>query len=151
MIFVTVGTDEHDFSRLIKAMDVIGEKQRVVMQIGHSQTIPKHAEWFRFTEEKRLATLYRTAEVIVTHGGAGSIIRSLSQGKIPLVVPRRVRWNEHVNDHQADLARRLGKEGRVIVVENVANLKNALQKRLVRLGKKPALAEHIGRYLHALS
>ena len=129
MIFVTVGTDTHDFSRLVKAMDDIAQKRKVVMQIGHTQFRPQHAKWFSFESNAAIDVLYRDADIIVTHGGAGSIIRSLKEGKIPVVVPRLRMYGEHVNDHQRDLARSLSAKGKVVIVEDVATLAKSVRKR----------------------
>jgi len=127
MIFVTVGTDEHDFSRLVKKMDELPGKN--VMQIGHTKYEPKKAEWFRFEKNSVIEGLYKKADIIVTHGGAGSIIRSLKGGKVPIVVPRLKKHGEHLNDHQLDLARGLEGKGRVVLVEDVELLGKMIKRR----------------------
>ena len=149
MIFVTVGTDTHDFSRLVAEMDSIARKRRVVMQIGNTRYCPKHAKWFRFETNKKIAELYRRADTIVTHAGAGSIIRSLENNKTPIVVPRLKERREHINHHQLDLARGLGKQRRIILVENTSQLGAALKKPRPPAQRKPALAQYISRYLIA--
>lgn len=132
MIFVTVGTDTHDFSRLVQAMDEIARTRKVVIQTGHTRYRPRHAAWFAFEDEAAIEDLYRKADVIVTHAGAGSIIRSLSSGKVPVVVPRLRERGEHINDHQLDLARGLGSRGAVVAVEDVSALEKALTARKAR-------------------
>jgi len=122
MIYVTVGTDTHDFSRLVRKMDDIALRKDVVMQIGNTRYKPKHARWFHFEKNHVIDSLYKKAEVIVTHAGAGSIIRSLERGKVPVVVPRLQEWGEHINNHQLDLARGMEKKGMVILVEDVGKL-----------------------------
>jgi UDP-N-acetylglucosamine transferase subunit ALG13 len=129
MIYVTVGTDSHDFSRLVRAMDTAAFGEKVVMQIGNTEYEPKNAEWFRFEKNRVMESFYRKADVIVTHAGAGSIIRSLTNGKIPVVVPRLKEHGEHVNNHQLDIARALGKKGVVVLVEDLALLRKAIKTR----------------------
>lgn len=129
MIYVTVGTDTHDFSRLVRKMDEISLKREVIIQIGHTQYIPQHATWFRFEKNDAVDRLFKKADVIVTHAGAGSIIRCLTNGKIPVVVPRLRQFKEHVNDHQLDLARGLARRGKIILVEDVEDLENAIKVR----------------------
>ncbi len=130
MIYVTVGTDNHDFSRLIKEADSVAKKtkDKIIMQIGHTKHEPKNCEWFRFTSSERIENLYKTADIIITHGGAGSIINSLKYGKIPIVIPRLKKFDEHVNDHQLDLVRALEKRGKVVAIYNIKDLENGLEK-----------------------
>lgn len=150
MIFVTVGTDTHDFSRLVKAMDDVAKRKKVVMQIGNSRYEPKHAEWFRFESNERIEHLYRTASLIVTHGGAGSIIRSLKSGIVPFVVPRRKRWGEHINDHQQDLARAMHKRGQVVLVDNLNDLDHVLRVNRLQTRKRQDFVKKMEEYLQGL-
>ncbi|MBI4181502.1 MAG: beta-1,4-galactosyltransferase [Candidatus Aenigmarchaeota archaeon] len=147
MIFVTVGTDTHDFSRLLEAADAAARGRGTVMQTGHSRYQPRHARSFPFASNAEIALLYRKAKVIVTHAGAGSIIAALAEGKVPVVVPRRKALGEHVDDHQLDLARFLAAKGKVVLVEDVAALAGALKARSRRLRRDPRLVRALDRYL----
>lgn len=130
MIFVTVGTDNHDFSRLVKKADEIAKKRKykIVAQTGNTKYMPKNMEFFRFTSPEKLDYYYKKSETIITHGGAGSIINSLKHGKVPIVVPRLKKFNEHINDHQMELAIALQKRGKVVAVSNVQNLEKAISE-----------------------
>lgn len=121
MIFVTVGTDEHDFSRLIKKADSL-KGLDIVAQIGNTKYTPKNIKHFKFLEPSALETYYRKADVIITHGGAGSIINSLKNGKIPIVVPRLKKFDEHINDHQLQLAKSLQEKGKAVCVIDMNKL-----------------------------
>ncbi|WP_275485624.1 glycosyltransferase, partial [Oenococcus oeni] len=52
MIFVTVGTHEQPFDRLLREVDKLIEKkvitEKVIMQTGFSKYTPKNAEWKSF-------------------------------------------------------------------------------------------------------
>ena len=150
LIFVTVGTDQHDFSRLVRKMDEIARRKSVIMQIGWTKFEPRNAEWFRFESNKRIDELYRSADIIVTHGGAGSIIRSLKEGKVPVVVPRRADFGEHVNNHQLDLGRSLEKKREVALVEDVNEIKGKLKKRLIKKKPGAGLPERLAGYLKGI-
>jgi UDP-N-acetylglucosamine transferase subunit ALG13 len=56
------------------------------------------------------------AAVIVCHAGTGTLSHALRAGKVPVVMPRRKKYGEHVDDHQLELVRALALEGRVIPV-----------------------------------
>lgn len=150
MIFITVGTDTHDFSRLLEAADDAARGREVVMQTGHSRYRPRHARSFPFATNDEIARLYREAEVIVTHAGAGSIIASLAEGKVPIVVPRRKALGEHVDDHQLDLARFLAGRGKVVLVEDVRTLGGVLKARSRKPRKDPRLVRGLERYLREM-
>ncbi|MBN2918098.1 MAG: glycosyltransferase [Lactobacillus sp.] len=106
MIFVTVGTHEQPFNRLIKEVDRLvadGKiKEKVVIQTGFSTYIPEHCEWHKMMSFNEMQTAYQTARIIITHGGPSSFLEALQYGKVPIVVPRQVEFNEHINNHQVD-------------------------------------------------
>lgn len=136
MIFVTVGLHTQGFERLIKKIDEIARliEEEVVTQIGYSAHEPKNTKWFRFVDNKDIASLYEKARVVVTHGGAGCILTALSYGKPLIVVPRLKKFHEHVDDHQVQLAQELEKQGLLTVVYDVNDLVN-----LVRNARKICL------------
>ena len=131
MIFVTVGTHYQGFERLVKKMDEIAGKidDEVIMQIGYTKYEPKNAEWFRFLErEGDILELYKKADVIVAHAGAGTLLTALSFGKPVVVVPRLKKFGEHVDDQQLELAEALESMGEAIAVYDIKKLEDAIKK-----------------------
>jgi beta-1,4-N-acetylglucosaminyltransferase len=153
MMFVTVSG--LPFDRLVKKMDEISKKidEDVVMQTGKTRYVPKNAEWFRFESTERMEWLYKNSRVIITHAGAGSIIKSLSLGKMPIVVPRYKKFGEHVNDHQLDLTRFLERKGYITAVYEIEQLegkiKSAVSKRRMPSGRR-ALIEFLNKRVETL-
>lgn len=119
MIFVTVGMHHQGFDRLIKAMDELAGlvEEPVVMQIGSTKYEPVHAEWFRFAPQKQVDELCGSARVIVGHAGAGTVLSAFHYGRPVVIVPRRFPYQEHVDDHQLDLAQALSSQNKVILVD----------------------------------
>ena len=157
MIFVTVGTHYQGFERLIRKMDEIASKidDEVVMQIGFTQYEPKNAKWFRFLEnEEDILELYKKADIIVAHAGAGTLLTALSFGKPLVVVPRLKKFGEHVDDQQIELAEALKSMGLAIPVYDVEELENAIKKAIsmkaksVKRNKK--LVNFLKEYLRGL-
>lgn len=133
MIFVTVGTHEQSFNRLIKEIDsLVGQKkiiEPVFIQIGYSTYIPHNVEYKRFLDYEEMETKIDCARVIITHGGPASFLNVLSKGKVPVVVPRLKKFNEHVNDHQMNFARQLVKKGyNILIVENIEELSEKISQ-----------------------
>ncbi len=131
MIFVTVGTHYQGFERLIKKMDEIAGKidDEVIMQIGYTDYEPKNAKWLRFLErEEDILELYKKADVIVAHAGAGTLLTALSFGKPVVVVPRLKKFGEHIDDQQLELAEALESMGKAIAVYDIEKLEDAIKK-----------------------
>ena len=123
MIFVTVGTHEQQFNRLIKAVDdLVADgtiKDEVVIQKGFSDYEPKHCEAHKLISYKDMQKYYDEARVVITHGGPASFMAALERNKTPIVMPRLKKYDEHVNDHQDHFCREVEKRfGNIVVVEN---------------------------------
>ena len=127
MIYVTVGTMFLDFPRLIHAMDGVARDtgERVVMQVGLGKTIPAHCEHFGFKPHDEVLALQREARVIVCHAGIGSVMDALAARRPMVVVPRLKRHNEHMSDHQLDIAHAVQRRGWGLVVLEMADLPEA--------------------------
>ena len=126
MIFVTVGTNEAPFDRLVRAIDCLRADEEVVAQCGPSSHRPARAVSVDFLAFEDLVELVRRARIVVTHAGVGSTMVALANGKRPVVVPRLRRYGEAVDDHQLPFARRLAERGLVTLVEDPAGLPETL-------------------------
>lgn len=132
MIFVTVGTHEQQFNRLVAYVD--GMKQRgeiqedVVIQTGFSTYEPQSCQWAKTFPYQKMQQLVSDARIVITHGGPSSFFAPMMMGKIPVVVPRTKRLHEHVNDHQIRFCRRLKELGGIILLaEDEPQLKYILE------------------------
>ena len=131
MIFVTVGTHEQGFERLIEKVDDLVRdgkiKEDVVMQTGFTQYKPKYCKWQKLFPYSEMKEMMQKARIVITHGGPASFIMALQEGKTPIVVPRMAKYNEHVNDHQVDFSLAVNERYKnLIVVEDVENLGNII-------------------------
>lgn len=106
MIFVTVGTHEQSFERLVRKVDdlkrdkVINED--VIIQKGYTDYEPQYCKSYKLVNYNDMQKYLNTARIIITHGGPATFIAPLTIGKIPIVVPRQKIFNEHVNNHQKE-------------------------------------------------
>lgn len=131
MIFVTVGTHEQPFNRLLEEMDNLVKngdiKEEVIIQTGFSTYEPKYCKWQKLFPYNEMLKNVEDADLVITHGGPSSFIMPLQIGKIPIVVPRQKKYNEHVNDHQVEFSKAVAeRQGNIIVVENVKDLKKVI-------------------------
>ena len=127
MIFVTVGTHEQPFNRLVKAVNDLKMSGKITdsvfIQTGYSTYVPKACEYKDFISMNQMNEYMEKANIIITHGGPSSFIMALQHNKVPIVVPRLSKFNEHVNNHQLIFCNELFARGFSIkVVENIDDL-----------------------------
>ena len=81
MIFVTVGTHEQQFNRLVKKIDNLKKdgtfKDDVIIQIGFSTYEPKYCQWSKFISYQQMLENVKNARIVITHGGPSSFIMPL--------------------------------------------------------------------------
>lgn len=128
-----MGTHEQQFDRLARAMDVLVAdgtlSEPVFIQTGYCTYEPEHCGWERFVPAQEMRERMVAADVVVTHGGPSSFVEAMASGKVPVVVPRREEFGEHVNDHQATFVREVAeRRGGIVPVYDVANLPAAIEK-----------------------
>jgi beta-1,4-N-acetylglucosaminyltransferase len=127
MIFVSVGTNEARFDRLLRAVAELPLEEEIVVQHGHSARIERpNAEFVEFLSFEEMVATIRRARVVVTHAGVGSVMVALANGKCPVVVPRLKAFGEAVDDHQLQLGRRFAAAGLVTLVEEPDGVAAAL-------------------------
>ncbi len=131
MIFVTVGTHEQQFDRLVKYIDELKSSGKiaedVIIQTGYSSYEPLSCEWSKFFPYKQMEEHVKNARIVITHGGPSSFIAPLRIGKVPIVVPRQSEFGEHVNDHQLEFCEAVQKrQGNILLVKDIINLGNVI-------------------------
>lgn len=129
MIFVTAGTHEQPFDRLIKAIDDLKADgtltEEIIVQTGYSTYLPQHCVWKKMLPYSEMKQLVSDARIVVTHGGPSSFLMPIQLNKVPVVVPRMMRYGEHVNDHQVMFCREvLSRNNNFILVEDIGTLRD---------------------------
>jgi len=149
MIFVTVGMHPQGFERLVRAADELAGQisEPVVVQKGATIYEPVTAEYFDFTDEEEMARWISEARLVVSHGGAGSILSVLRAQKPLVVTPRLSRYGEHIDDHQGELAGALAADGRAFVVEALAE--GQLRKVIDQVGSLSGWSSPNGPVVHS--
>ena len=132
MIFVTVGTHEQPFNRLVKKVDDLvahgNIKEKVIIQTGFSTYNENHCEAHKMMSFDEMQQALKDARIVITHGGPSSFIEALQFGKVPIVVPRRQEYNEHVNDHQVDFTKLIEKRmNNIIPVYDIDQLSETIK------------------------
>lgn len=127
MIFVTVGTHQQPFARLLEGLEGL-DSQELVVQYGPASRAPRARHATPFMSFDEVARYMREARVVITHAGVGSILLAVRAGHVPVTVPRVRRYGEHVDDHQVQLALALQEKGTIRVVWKMDDLAAAVQE-----------------------
>ena len=127
MIFVTVGTYEAPFDRLLAAIDEIEVGEPLVVQCGHSHVRPRRAEVVDFMPFEVVEANARRCRTMVAHAGVGSVLVALRAGKRPILIPRMHVYGEAVDDHQLTFGRKLAAIGLAVLIEDPVDLAAALR------------------------
>jgi beta-1,4-N-acetylglucosaminyltransferase len=127
MILVIVGL-MYGFDRLVREIDRISTNisEDIIMQIGNTKYEPKNVKYYRFVTEDQINKLYNDARIIICHAGVGTILSSLLRNKLVIVVPRRMKYGEHVDDHQLEIAKELEKDGIIKAVYDIDKINQTL-------------------------
>ena len=132
MIFVTVGTHEQSFERLVRKIDELkinGKiEDEVIIQKGFTDYEPKSCTSYKLIGYEEMQKYIEEARIVITHGGPASFMAPLSLGKIPIVVPRLKEFGEHVNNHQMDFVKQLvERDNNIIPIYDIDDLENAIK------------------------
>ena len=132
MIFVTLGTQDKEFPRLIEEIDRLIEnktiKEEVIVQAGCTKYESKNLKIFDLISHDEFEKLVSECSLLITHGGVGSILTGIKRGKIVIAVPRLKKYKEHESDHQIQIINEFNKKGYIIGLKGVEDLESALKK-----------------------
>lgn len=130
MIFVALGTQKFQMNRLLKSLDNLIERNiitdNIFAQIGESDYIPKRYEYSPFMNKEKFEEKISECDILITHGGVGTIIAGLKKNKKVIVFPRLKKYGEHVDDHQLEIAKSFSQLNYVIECDEADELERAI-------------------------
>ena len=99
----------------------------VLIQRGYTTYVPQRASFFDFVPMSQATEYIRSARVVVSHAGIGTVILCRKY-RIPLIiVPRLRRFKEHNSDHQLEIAQAVAGFPGVKTVYDVSTLREAIE------------------------
>ncbi|HMM93425.1 glycosyltransferase [Phycicoccus sp.] len=116
-VVVTLGTmPRYGFRRAVERLvrilpDVASPDAEVMWQTGATDLTGLGITGSNQIPADELRTAIQEADLVIAHGGIGSALTALDAGKMPVMIPRRVEFDEHVDDHQALICTHLGSRG----------------------------------------
>lgn len=132
MIFVTLGSQDKPFKRLIDEIDLLIRNKKineeVIAQIGPTKYEGELINAFTMCNDfKTFQNYIDKADLVITHGGVGSIIDAISRGKKVIAIPRLKKYKESANDHQEQIIKKLNDDKYIIGIYNIKDLGEAIK------------------------
>lgn len=132
MILILLGTSIYEFNRLLnevqRCIDNGVINQEIIVQAGGTKFTSEQMKIFDLIAEDELEELMKKSDVIITHGGVGSIVSAVKLRKKVIAVPRLQKYGEVANDHQIQIINNFAKEGFIIGIQDVSELEEALKQ-----------------------
>ncbi len=132
MILVILGTQDKEFPRLLEAVEheidkgVI--KDEVIVQAGQTKYESSKMKIFDLLPAPEFEKLIDSADLIITHGGAGSILSAIRKGKKVIAAARLQKYMEHHNDHQKQIIHEFSKQGYILELNDFQELGKLIKK-----------------------
>jgi len=138
MILVTVGTEQYTFNSLMDWIGLLLKEgiinEDVFIQYGASTRLPDDVKISKVVPEAQFKQLVAKSSAVIAHCGEGSTLLLEEFDKPYILVPRTVRFHEHVDDHQIELAEDLENQG-VLIARSPADLVKFLK--LITMPRSP--------------
>ncbi len=126
MIFVTLGTQDKQFKRLLDAVEKLDTGEKIIAQVGTTTFQSDKMEIHKFLSLEEFNKYMKDARVVITHAGVGTIIQGLKMHKKMIVAARKKEYKEHVNDHQEQILNTFSKEGYILALKDFDKLEELI-------------------------
>ena len=137
-IFVTLGSSTQNFNRLLKKIDELTQKNiidDIIVQSNSCDYVPKNYEIKNHLNFDEYIKYVENCEILITHGGVGSIFDGLMNNKKIIAFPRMSEYREAVNNHQKQIVDKFYSDGYILTgdIDNldklIANIDNFIPKK----------------------
>lgn len=132
MILVTLGTQDKNFHRLLdavqKQIDNGNIKEEVIVQAGCTKYDSKNMKIFDLLDQEEFKKLISECDLLITHGGVGSILTGLKNNKKVIAAARLSKYKEHMNDHQLQIIEKFTKSGYILELKDFDKLDEVIEK-----------------------
>lgn len=116
-VVITLGTMRtYSFRRAVETLmkvlpEILAPNAQVLWQVGVTSPTDIPGDVRATVANAELRASMAEADLVIAHAGIGSAITALELGQRPVLLPRRSKWGEHVDDHQTLIAGELDRRG----------------------------------------
>ena len=101
--------------------------EEIIVQTGGGGVRPPGLDTHETLPFKQMRAILRDADIVVCHGGTGSLITALREGCWVVAMPRRFEDGDHYDDHQSEITHAFAERGLIEVARSEEELAAALQ------------------------
>lgn len=132
MILVLLGTQDKPFTRLLDEIERLKKEKiindEIVVQAGLTKYKSENMEIHGLIQVDELMKLMKKSDLVITHGGVGSILSALQLDKKVIAIPRLAEYGEHTNDHQIQIVNEFFNTGYILKCDNPSDLESVLKE-----------------------
>lgn len=129
MIFVSLGTQDKSFNRLLELLNEEVDKgfikDDIIVQAGYTKYNSENMKIFDYVSKEEFDDYIKKCDILITHGGVGSIFTGLKNNKKVLVMPRLAKYKEQHNDHQLEIVEEFTKQGYILSFDDSKSFEKA--------------------------
>ena len=130
LVFATVGATL-PFDRMVEMVATLKASgdisEDLVIQTGIGGLSPLGLQTYETLPFDSMLAYLREADIVICHGGTGSLITALREGCRVIVVPRLFEKGEHYDNHQKEITRAFAGRGLVTPASTLEELAQALK------------------------
>lgn len=130
LLFATVGATL-PFDRLVNSVAEVNARgeipEHVIVQVGIGGHKPAGVETVETLPFDRIQAILKEADIVVCHGGTGSLITALREGCRVVSMPRLLENGEHYDNHQAEITSAFAARGLIAVANSADELAAAIK------------------------
>lgn len=135
LLFATVGAIL-PFDRLVDMVAEVNSRgeilEEILIQTGAGGHVPDGIRTVETLSFDLMQSTLKDADIVVCHGGTGSLITALRQGCRIVAVPRLFSKGEVYDDHQAEITSAFAERGLIAVANTADELSEALKDVRIR-------------------
>lgn len=128
MTLVTLGTQKQQFTRLLDYVENSKLEGEIIVQAGHTKYESKKMKIFDFVDYDEMQKYVNDCDLVITHGGTGSILTPLKKGKKVIACARDQKHIEHVDNHQYQIVDTFTDAGNILKIDETIKLNDVLSK-----------------------
>ncbi len=131
-VLVATGTMKaKKFTRLFKILDELCEEgildgSQMTAQVGPENYQSPYYKCFDMIPDDQFKALIDSVDLVICHSGTGIVTSSVKKEKKVIIFPRRLEFDEHLDDNQIELAESFSSQGFAMIAHNKEDLKNCI-------------------------
>ncbi len=128
MIFVSLGTQDKPFTRLLDILEHSNISEEIIVQAGFTKYSSKKMQIFEYMEPDDFDKYLNESRIVICHGGVGTIMKALNLSKTVIACSRLSKYGEHQNDHQKQIVANFAEHGYIMALNEKDDIDEIIKR-----------------------